>query len=173
MRPRKDPNRTAGYTLSEALLTVAIVGILASVMAPLLINVSNFWRQTTARADIERDVRVSLETVNRFMRQGKQNTVRIDRYDTDQPPYSRISFQTDKGQTLTFWQEANLLKMELSSGTATTTILSDRLGYVSFTYPRSDDVSIVSVAMTMEAPTYLGGKKALQLSIQKVRVMND
>ena len=28
------------------------------------------------------------------------------------------------------------------------------------------------LGMTMQSPTYRGGKKALQLSIQKVRVMN-
>ncbi len=160
-----------GHTLSEALITVAILGILAAVLAPIMVNITNFWRQTTARSDIQRDVRVSLETMNRYLRQGRANTVIIDQV-TGQPPFSRISFQTDKEQQLTFWQNGNLFMMEITSGTTTTSQLSSRLGFLAFTYPRSDDDSIVSVAITMEAPTYLGGKKALQLSIAKVRIMN-
>lgn len=161
----------SGHTLAEALITVAILGILATVLAPLLVNITNFWRQTTARSDIQRDVRVSLETMNRYLRQGRADTVIIDQV-TGQPPFSRISFQTDKEQQLSFWQNGNLFMMEIASGTTTTSRLSSRLGFLAFTYPRSDDVSIVSVAITMEASTYLGGKKALQLSIAKVRIMN-
>jgi hypothetical protein len=58
------------------------------------------------------------------------------------------------------------------NGTSNTTTLSKNIGYIAFTYPRTDDVSIISVAVTMQTPTYLGQKKTLQLSIQKVRVMN-
>lgn len=161
-----------GYTVTELMLTVAILGILGSVAAPLLRNMTNFWRQTSARSDIQRDVRKSLDLINRFLRQARQGTVQIDQL-SGQPPYSRITFQTIQTQNLVFWQEGNELKMTLSSGTATSTsVLSDKVGYIAFTYPRTDDISIVSVAITMQASTYLGAKKALQLSIEKVRVMN-
>jgi prepilin-type N-terminal cleavage/methylation domain-containing protein len=164
--------RTLGYTLTETMMAVAIVGILAAVSAPLIISVTTFWRQTTARNDIERDVRSSLDIMNRFLRQAQRMTVVIDRA-ANQPPYSRITFTTEKNQTVAFYQSGNNLMMSLRTG-ATTRVskLSGRLGFIAFTYPRTDDISIVSVAMTMEAPTYLGGKKALQLSIQKVRLMN-
>jgi prepilin-type N-terminal cleavage/methylation domain-containing protein len=162
-----------GFTLTEAMLVVALIGILAGIAAPLIMNLTNFWRQTTARNDIERDVRSSLDMINRFLRQARRITVVIDQA-SGQPPYSRITFQTEKGQTVSFYQAANDLMMSLteSGGSARVSRLSERLGFIAFTYPRTDDVSIISVAMTMQAPTYLGGKKALQLSIQKVRVMN-
>lgn len=168
MTPRRG---SPGYTLTEAMISVAIVGGIAAASAPILVSVTNFWRQTTARADIERDVRVSLDTINRYVRQGRQDTVVIDQV-SGQPPWSRLTFTTQTGQTLKFYQSGSKLMMTLSSNTVTTSTLSSRLGYVAFTYPRTDDVSIVSVAMTMQAPTYLGGKKALQLSISKVRIMN-
>ncbi len=165
------PRRRPGYTLPEALMVVAIMGILASTAAPLMVRITNFWRQTAARSDIERDVRSALETINRFLRQAKKKTVVIDQV-AGQPPFSRITFIPEKGGAVRFYQDGNKLWMVLSSATTTTSMLSDRLGYIAFTYPKTDDVSIISVAMTMQAPTYLGGKKALQLSIQKVRVMN-
>ena len=79
---------TRGYTLIEAMVTVAIVATLSAVAAPLLVNMTNFWRQTTARNEIERDVRVSLDTINRFARQAQSSTVVLDQV-AGQPPYSR------------------------------------------------------------------------------------
>lgn len=164
-----------GYTVSELMITVAILAILGAVGGPIMRNMVNFWRQTTARSEIERDVRVSLSTVNRFLRQAKRSAVTIDRYDADQPPWSRISFFTDTWDYVRFYQKANKLYMVYTStntGREQTTLLSERVGYIAFTYPQTSDPSIISVAATMQAPTYLGGKKALQLSIQKVRIMN-
>lgn len=165
-----------GYSLSEAMITVAIVGTLTAVSAPLLRNMINFWRQTTARIEIERDVRSSLDTINRFLRQARKSSVVISRAGT-QPPFSKISFTTAADQNVSFYQSANSLIMTYSSSTAassavTTSTLSLRVGYIAFTYPRTDDNTIISVATTMQSPTYLGGKKALQLSISKVRIMN-
>ena len=57
-------------------------------------------------------------------------------------------------------------------GTISKSILSHNIGYIAFTYPRTDDTSLISVALTTQSRTYKGGLKALQLSIQKVRIMN-
>ncbi|MBI5882444.1 MAG: prepilin-type N-terminal cleavage/methylation domain-containing protein [Elusimicrobia bacterium] len=164
--------RNRGFTLTEALMTVGIVCILASVAAPIMLQMTNFWRLTTARNEIERDVRICLETVNRYLRQAKASSVTIDQYSVTDPPYSRISFTPEKGGTVTFYQSGQNLKMILSSATVVTTTLSNRLAYLSFSYPATYDPSIISVAVTMHAPTYLQRRKALQLSIQKVRIMN-
>ena len=83
-------NRGRGYTLTEMMVTVAIVGILSAVAAPLLTQMTNFWQQTTARNNIQRDVRASLDIINRFCRQAKSGTVVIDQA-TGQPPFSRIT----------------------------------------------------------------------------------
>jgi prepilin-type N-terminal cleavage/methylation domain-containing protein len=162
-----------GYSLSEAMITVAIVGILVSVAAPLLRNFVNFWRMNTARQEIQRDVRASLDLINRFLRQAKRSQVQIDRADANQPPYSRITFMMEDTREVKFYQSANKLFISVTSGTVTSTrMITDRVGYIAFTYPRTNDNTIISVATTMQSPTYLGGKKALQLSIQKVRIMN-
>ncbi len=157
-----------GYTLVEAMVTVAIVGGLAAVSAPLLRNMTNFWRLTTARYEIERDARHSLDLMNRFLRQAQANSIVLDEV-AGQPPYSRITFTTISGMSMQFYQTGNQLFMK--QGTDVVAI-SKRLGFVAFTFPKTDDNTILSVAMTMQSPTYLGGSKALQLSIQKVRIMN-
>ena len=85
-----------GYTLTEAMMTVAILGILGGSAAPIMVRVNNFWRQTTARNEIERDVRASLDQINRTLRQADRKTVNIDQV-SGQPPFSRITFNVEDG----------------------------------------------------------------------------
>ncbi|MBI5625085.1 MAG: prepilin-type N-terminal cleavage/methylation domain-containing protein [Elusimicrobia bacterium] len=167
----RTPRRPRGYSLTEVMMVVAILGILAAAAAPILIQMTNFWRVTTARNEIERDVRIAIETMNRWLRQAQKNTVIIDQV-ANQPPFSRITFNPEKGGTVQFYQENTKLMMKVSSAAVVTTMLSNRLGYLSFTYPKTYEPDIISVAITMQAPTYLQRRKALQLSIQKVRIMN-
>ncbi|MCX5784423.1 MAG: type II secretion system protein [Elusimicrobia bacterium] len=161
-----------GYTLIEVMLTVAIIGIVGGMAFPIMRQMTNFWRQTTARNDIQRDVRVALDTINRFARQAQGDTVIIDNA-SGQPPASRLQFSVinQSGQTVTmlFYQKGNRLYM---SNNGNISVLSYNLSYIAFTYPRTDDTTLISVAITTQSPTYMGGKKALQLSIQKVRIMN-
>ena len=157
-----------GYTLAEAMITIAILGVLTVVAAPLLIQMTNFWMQTTARNNIERDVRASLDTIDRFARQAQSGTVTIDR-GLNQPPASRITFTSIQGRAVSFYQTGNKLYMNLGG---TVSLLSSNIAYVAFAYPRTDDTSLISVAVTTQYPTYKGNKRGLQLSIQKVRIMN-
>lgn len=157
-----------GYTLTEVMMTVAIVGIVGGMAGPMMMQMTNFWRQTTARNAIQRDVRGSLDIINRFARQAQSDTVVIDA-DSGQPPCSRVTFTSIQGSTVSFYQSGNKLYMSLAGKV---TLLTDNLAYIAFTYPRTDDITLLSVAITAQSATYRGGKKALQLSIQKVRIMN-
>ncbi len=158
-----------GFTLTEMLLTVAIIGILAAGLPALISQLVRFYYLHTAKIEIQKDARTCLENINRFLRQAESSSVVIDQVNSpQQPPFSRISFSTIGGQSMSFYQMNNKL---MQVGVSTSTI-SSNLRYIAFTYPRSDDPSIISVAITMEKATYQGASKALELSIEKVRVMN-
>ncbi len=150
------------------MIAIALLGILSAGSAPLLVQMTNFIQQTSARNNIQRDVRSSLDVIGRFTREAQNSTVVIDQV-LGQPPASRITFTNVQGQTVSFYQNNNKLFMTVGNGKS---LLTSRLAYIAFTYPRSDDVTLLSVAVTIQEPTYLGARKALQLSIQKVRVMN-
>jgi len=64
---------------------------------------------------------------------------------------------------MSFYQQGTVLYQVAQS----TTAISQNLHYIAFTYPRTDDPTIISVAITMEKATYEGGYKALELSIRK------
>lgn len=160
--------RSPGYTLTEMLMVAAIVGAISSVGPLLLTNLQNFYLMTTARADIQRDARVALDTINRALRQAQYDTVTIDTPSAG-GPYARIRFRHVDGRYMEFRQEANQL-VQVSSITAS--VVSKNLVYIAFTYPRTDDPTIISVSMTMGKSIQLGRRKVLELTIQKIRVMN-
>ncbi|MEK7745066.1 MAG: prepilin-type N-terminal cleavage/methylation domain-containing protein [Elusimicrobiota bacterium] len=169
MENRRLPAR--GWTLTEVMVVVAIMGILTTMAPNIMIQMTRFFRQNRARVEIQRDARTALDIINRNLRQAQASTVTVSQQ-SGQPPYSRVDFTKYSGTTtakLAFYQSGTELVM-VSVGTRT---ISKNLRYLSFTYPRTDDDNIVSVSITMETGSYEGKTKALQLSVEKVRIMND
>ena len=157
-----------GYTLTELMMVVAIIGILATVGPTMLIQMQNFFLMTGARYEIQRDARTTLDTVNRYMRQAVATTVVMDT-PAGQGPFSRIRFRHVDGRYIEFRQQGSKLIQVIDNATST---VSSNLIYIAFTYPHTDDISIVSVSITMGKSIQLGRRKVLELTIQKIRVMN-
>lgn len=159
--------RSSGYSLTEMIVVMVILVLLILTITPLMIHVARFFRLSTARLEIQRDARNSMEVMNRFLRQAVATSVTIDQA-AGQPARSRISFTTIGGKTMQFYQQGHSLFQV--DGTARE--LSKHLRFIAFSYPRSDNPNVLSVAITMEAATYEGKTKILEFSIEKVRVMN-
>jgi len=159
--------RDDGFTLTELMMVIAILGIVVMGGPKLIVNMVRFYQLHSAKMEIQRDARASLDTINRYLRQAQAASVTIDQV-SGKPPYSRITFATVEGQGMSFYQKGSDLYQVAQS----TNVISSNLRYIGFTYPRTDDPTIISVAVTMEKATYQGGSKALELSVQKVRVMN-
>jgi prepilin-type N-terminal cleavage/methylation domain-containing protein len=157
-----------GYTLTEMMMVVAIVGILATVAPTMLIQMQNFFMMTSARYEIQRDARTTLDTVNRYMRQAVATTVVMDT-PAGQGPFSRIRFRHVDGRYMEFRQQGSKLIQVIGSAES---VVSNNLIYIAFTYPHTDDTSIISVSITMGKNIQLGRRKVLELTIQKIRVMN-
>jgi prepilin-type N-terminal cleavage/methylation domain-containing protein len=158
-----------GYSLVELMMVVAIVGSIAMIGPRLMIQLQNFYLLTTARGEIQRDARASIEVVNRFLRQARYRTIIIDSA-AGQGPYSRIRFTHIDGRTFQYRQEGSSL---IQGVNGVESVLTRNLVYIAFTFPRSDYPRLVSVSMTMGKKTYLEQVKELELTVQKIRVMND
>ncbi len=156
-----------GYTLVEVMITVGVLALIAGVFVPLLIHAARYFMMHRAKIEIQRDARVCLDTINKFVRQANAASVVIDQA-TGQPSHSRVSFTTYAGRNVVFYQDGRILYQVMGS----TVVLTDKLRFVAFSYPRSDDPTILSVALTTERAIFEGRSKALELSIEKVRVMN-
>lgn len=157
------------------MITVAVLGILMTIGPTLLQNMFRFFRLQMARAKVQKNARSALDLINRNLRQATSSSIIVSAR-PGQPPYSWITFSIDKGTGAAlgnygFYQEGKNLNWWFSKNSSTVT-LADNLKYIAFTYPRTDNSGIISVSMTFEEATYAGYTKALQLSVEKVRVMN-
>jgi len=150
-------------------MVTAIIGILAMMGPTIMIQVQNFYLMSTARTEIQRDARACLDTINRFLRQAKARSIVIDQPSSGPPPYSRIRFTHIDGRSFEFSQDGSTLVQKINGNS---TVISRNLIYLAFTFPRSDYNQLVSVSMTMGKNIQLGKRKELELTIQKIRVMN-
>ncbi|OGF55360.1 MAG: hypothetical protein A2452_02655 [Candidatus Firestonebacteria bacterium RIFOXYC2_FULL_39_67] len=157
-----------GYTLVEVMMVVAVMGIVLSGTFGLLINFTRFWRVSQAKLDIQRDARRSLSLMNKKLRQAQQSTISIDQ-GTGAPPWSRISFTDNNGVAISYYQSGDRLYQNVSGQLM---ILGENLKTLRFSYPNTDDGTLLGVSVCFEKATYEGGSKSLQMSIEKVRVMN-
>lgn len=158
----------AGYSLTEMMIVVAIIGILATVGGRILLQVNRYFIMTNARADLQREARALMYVINRNLRQAQSASITIDR-SASQPFCTRITFTKVQGTTMTFYQNGTTLVQLVGTKTRT---LSKNVKYLAFTFPRSDDLSIVSVSVTLEKSIYQGRTKSLHMASEKVRVMN-
>lgn len=161
--------RTGGYTLTELLLVVAIIGVLFGLGPRLFMSIDRFLILNRTRIELSREARQILPLINRNLRQASVGSIVIDQ-GNGQPYYSRISFTRIDGMTFLFEQQGTNLVMTTSNTTKT---LTGNLRYLAFTPPRVEDLTILSVSLTLEKNIYEGRTKALHMASEKVMVMNQ
>jgi prepilin-type N-terminal cleavage/methylation domain-containing protein len=164
----KEPRGSAGYSLTEMMMAVAIIGILATVGARLMLQVNRYFIMTNTRTDLQREARDLMAVINRNLRQAQAASITIDTV-PGQPFYSRLTFTKIQGTTMTFYLTGTSLVQVTG---AKNRVLTKNVKHLAFTFPRSDDLSIVSVSVTLEKGIYQGRTKALHMASEKVRVMN-
>ena len=158
-----------GYTLAEVMLTVAIVGILGAVGSQTYLQMDRYFILSRARVELQEEARAAMYVMTRALHQASMATIIIDRDAATQPFYSRVAFSKVQGTSMKFKQSGTSLIMVAGTDN---TILSKNLRYLAFTFPRSDDLSIISVSFTLEKTIYQGQKKAVHMASEKVQVMN-
>lgn len=150
------------------MLVVAIVGILFTIGPQIFIQMNRFFKSNSVKIELQKEARTSLSIINRNLRQASASSIVIDNV-SGQPFCSRIAFTKHDGTTFTFYQQNKKLIMSTSNTTKT---LTENIRYLAFVPPRSEDLSIVSVSMTLEKDIHEARTKALHMASEKVMVMN-
>jgi prepilin-type N-terminal cleavage/methylation domain-containing protein len=174
----KRPGAKRGFTLMELMLVVGIMGVLILTAPKTFIRVYQFIQLMSARVEIQKNARGALANINRDLRQALANDITISSM-PNQPPHSLIKFKKYNSQGGTDWifyyQQGNKLYQapgDASGNMQSGKMIANYLRYIAFTYPRTDDDGILSISITFEKATYEGGTKALQMAVEKVRIMN-
>ncbi|HOJ86468.1 MAG: type II secretion system protein [Elusimicrobiales bacterium] len=163
-------NKRSGFTMTELMAVVAIVGILVVAAVPLLNNANQNIMMSKTRLSLQQDARNIMSLITRVLREAKTSTVSISRHNSSQPFYSKITFSTIDNKNYQFYQSGKNLYM--ADGTNVKILTSD-LRYLAFAFPESSDMSIVSLSLTLEKELFSGRRKALHMASEKVMLMND
>ncbi|MEW5694148.1 MAG: prepilin-type N-terminal cleavage/methylation domain-containing protein [Candidatus Hydrogenedentota bacterium] len=162
-----------GYTITELMIAVTIIGVIILAAPQIFTGIYRFTRLATARAEIQKNARSTISNINRALRQAQAGTITVDQV-SGQPPHSRITFTRYKPdgstQVVSYYQQGKSLYMSVDGATGQK--IQDYLRYIAFTYPETDNDTIISISVTFEKETYEGGTKALQMAVEKVRIMN-
>lgn len=161
--------RRKGVTLMEMLIVVGIVSMLFAVAAPILLQANRQFIMVRTKIELQQEARGIMYVVTRNLRQAQEDSIIISRANANQPFFSKITFTKEQGTTLVFQQEGTVLYQIIGSGKR---VLSRNLAYLAFTFPRSDEMGIISVSITLRKSIYEGRTKALHMASEKVRVMN-
>ncbi len=159
-----------GMTLIETLITVAIIGIVASVMWSVFIQGFRIWRLSSAQTEVQRDSRRILDLMTRNIRQANTAyAITISRHSDDDPPFSKISFRHIKGSNYSYFQDGRKFKQTVAGNTSR---FGDNVRSLIFSIVESGSDKIISIGLCLEKGTYEGKARTSKLSVQKVRIMN-
>ena len=158
-----------GMTLVETMITVAIIGIVASVMWGVFMQGFRMWRLHSAQTEVQRDARRILDLMGRNLRQARAASVSISRNAATDPPFSQISFQKINGNSISYYQDGTEFYQTVDG---VTTRFGQNVRNLSFVPVESGDSTVISMGLCVEAITYQGRTRTLKLSIEKVRIMN-
>jgi type II secretory pathway pseudopilin PulG len=167
--------RRRAVTLMEMMIVAGIVSTLFAIAAPILKQAQRQFIMTRAKLELQQEARGIMYVVTRSLRQAHGDSIIISRESASQPFYSKIQFTTEQSSstaisnTFVFQQEGTVLYQVINNGKR---VLSRNLSYLAFTFPRSDEMGIISVSITLKKNIYEGQTKALHMASEKVRVMN-
>jgi len=158
-----------GFTLTELMLVIAILGFIAMIGPLLYTQFRHFFFLNFTRVTILRESRNVESIITDSLRKAKSSKIAIDNA-ADQPFYSRITFNdiTEKITYVIYQRGKNLI----FSVNGNEKILSSNLKTLLFTLPRYDDLSTVSYKVVFEKGTVGNEFKTIGIGSKKLRVMN-
>jgi len=171
--------RRGGFTLMEMIMVMGIISVMFAIAAPILTNASRQFILTRTKMELQQEARAIMYIITRSLRQASAETIELSRVDSSQPFYSKIRYTTLHStsayvsNSFTFQQEGKVLyQVIVVNGVTNKKVLTRNLDYLAFIFPRTDDMGIISVSLTLKKNIYEGQTKALHMASEKVMVMN-
>lgn len=161
-----------GMSLTELMVTIAIMGIIGSVMWIVLLQGFRMWRLGSAQTEVQRDVRRILDLVSRNVRQATASTITISKNSSSDPPFSKITFiGLKQGATtqISYYQSGRRFYQKVAG---VTTRFGKNIRSLNFATVESGDSGVISIGLCLEKATYEGKTRIAKLSVRQVRIMN-
>jgi prepilin-type N-terminal cleavage/methylation domain-containing protein len=161
-------NKQYGWTMVELMVVITVIGIISISFPQIISQINKFYKINQVQVSLQQEARVIMDTITRNLREAQSDTIKIDCI-PGQMYYSRINFITINNRNITYYLTGRTLRQNIDGNVQ---ILSRDVTYLSFSLPKSYDLTIVSVAFTLEKELYELQRKSLHMASEKVRIMN-
>jgi prepilin-type N-terminal cleavage/methylation domain-containing protein len=151
------PRSQSGFTLIEAMLAVAILGVIMVVVDKLILGGLMAWAYSKSSFSAQNDVRITREQITKQLHEASASSVVISRTGTAQPEGSMITFVDVQGNTFTYYQHLDTLRYTadwasgpLSATSESKTLILSDLQRLRFYYPENKDYTKIGVMFQVE-----------------------
>jgi len=167
--------RNAGYTLVEMMMTVMVVGLISLAAPALFANVTRSVLLARAKTELQNEARAAIVRMNAGVKQALAGSIVVSSLNPTEPPYSRIAFSKvpragGAPDVIAYFQRNGDL-VETVNGVERP-LLSKNLKDVHFTFPRSEDATLIDIHLALEKPVRGKETYVMRMSSQRIRVMN-
>ena len=158
-----------GFTLIEVLIAVALLGVTTGVMTKVFLLSYQAWKWNFDSLILQRNIRTSMATITRSLREAKPGSVVISRWTATEPMYSQIAFLDGRGNGWIFRQTGNRIfaVMPPPAGltVSSTRMMASDIDAMTFTYPNFQDLSLIDVAITGRKVPYNPAPKPILVQL--------
>lgn len=140
------PRRPRGFTLVELLITSVIVGLLAVMLPPLVIQISDGLTGVRTGMEMDRDMRLAMDAMVKLITFGRKSTVVLST-PAGEPVYSRLDFATSTGRTVALFQRGGRL---IAATNGVERELHRKILRLCFFYPDIENRAVIKVGLTVE-----------------------
>jgi len=158
-----------GVTLIEMMMAVAVVGVVGAGSAVAFGLGTKLWVLNKTKVALQLEARTTMQLIHAQLQQAQASTIKVSRQNSSQPPYSKIAFTKVDGTAIQYYQVGDSLYQNVGGKERK---LAENLRLLHFSFPRTDDMTIIGISLCLEKTVYEGGTKSLYLTVDKARVLN-
>jgi len=172
LRPRSE----SGFTMTELMIAVAILGIGMGVWVDLFLKTWQNWKRNFDEMSAQQGARRSMAIMVQAIREGRPGSVVITKA-ANGGNFSQISFTDGRWRGWVFRQDGARLMavVPLVEGPnpSTTQFLAENVQSVYFTFPSFADMSLVEVGLTIRKWPYQNAPNPIVIQlVERVMLRN-
>jgi len=183
MRLFRRPRPEAGFTMTELMIAIALLGIGMSWIVNLFMLGWQNWKRNYDELTAQQSARRAMAIMVQALREGRPGSIVISKEPVPSTTYffganySRISFTDGRWRGWKFYQRFDKLMgvcpLVTGPNPSTTQFLAGDVQSVCFTFPSFSDNSLVDVALTIRKMPYVNSSSPVVVQlVERVMLRN-
>lgn len=165
-----------GVTITELMIAVGIIMLIASIASLIYIRGYRQWRQQSIQTEVQQEARIALDNMVRNLQEAKASTILITYYTGQSPTLycSKITFENVNDYDFEYYQLRDELHQRKNDGTGWKEYqVTKNVKNLYFYYPDTSRSDLIGINITIEKAAYEGTVRTVQLTGKAVQIRNQ